>query len=603
MPAPSVTKFPLRKLVLRNFKSVREAEIEISPLTIVVGANSSGKSTLLQSILSIAQATSKDAHGTNFPLNGERIRLGTFAETRCFSSSEDEPIQIGFEIESVTSDRNVGERNRDSDEQLTYKAHFRFDLRKFGTVNSGSAQVSAVEIDAERETAPGSRTASQLITMRLNFPEYNSVSSNHRGSRDCSGTLFDTISGETHRISKAEFTGLIPTNLSEKNLSAFILADLIWAGLHKELTVEIKEQKSDVELYRPTDPKKIGKAVSDTVEILVPILELMEETDGIEFSDYSLSLMSRISSMTLAKKRKLATCAAWSSIEAISAELIRSSGLPNIDGEAYRRRDDQAANSLKNIALLTQRLFKHRTTYLGPIRETPKVNYDPNTSRADVGPRGEYTAFVLNEIGGNRNRYPLADGTEQSVSLNHALNGWLQFLGLADGAKTVDNGRLGIGLSLNLISGGHEVDLTSVGVGVSQVLPVIVACLMAKPGSITLIEQPELHLHPKLQMQLADFLLACCRSGRQIIIETHSEHLVNRLRRRVAEDESGLIGNTVGILFAEQRNGITQYRSPKINQFGGLSSDWPDGFLEVGAAEAESLLEAGMLKRQKVKIS
>lgn len=114
-----------------------------------------------------------------------------------------------------------------------------------------------------------------------------------------------------------------------------------------------------------------------------------------------------------------------------------------------------------------------------------------------------------------------------------------------------------------------------------------------------LLEQPELHLHPKLQMDLADFLIACCKSGRQIIIETHSEHIVNRVRRRIAEGDESELENLIGILFAEQKNGVTQYRSPSINKFGGLGSDWPDGFLDVGAGKWKTFLEAGLAKRKK----
>ena len=87
MPSISIPvdrSFPLRKIFLRNFKSVKDAEVTISPLTVVVGANSSGKSTLLQSILSISQAIGKDLNGLAYPLNGEKILLGTFAETKSF---------------------------------------------------------------------------------------------------------------------------------------------------------------------------------------------------------------------------------------------------------------------------------------------------------------------------------------------------------------------------------------------------------------------------------------------------------------------------------------------------------------------------------------
>ena len=105
-----------------------------------------------------------------------------------------------------------------------------------------------------------------------------------------------------------------------------------------------------------------------------------------------------------------------------------------------------------------------------------------------------------------------------------------------------------------------------------------------------LLEQPELHLHPEMQLRLADFLLACARSGRQIIVETHSEHLVNRLRLHVAQDETNATRDLVQLLFAEQENGVTSYRASQINPLGGLSEDWPRGFLDVGADEAGQLL-------------
>ena len=123
--------------------------------------------------------------------------------------------------------------------------------------------------------------------------------------------------------------------------------------------------------------------------------------------------------------------------------------------------------------------------------------------------------------------------------------------------------------------------------------------MIARKSTVLLLEEPELHLHPKLQMDLADFLIACCKSGRQIIIETHSEHIINRIRRRIAEGDDRELNDLIGILFVEQSNGITQYRSPSINKFGGLGSDWPDGFLDVGAGEMENLLVAGLAKRKK----
>jgi predicted ATPase len=183
--------------------------------------------------------------------------------------------------------------------------------------------------------------------------------------------------------------------------------------------------------------------------------------------------------------------------------------------------------------------------------------------------------------------------------LGEALDFWLQEFGLAESARSRDQGRMGIALGVTPPGIGREVDLTSVGVGVSQVLPVILLCLLAEPGTLVILEQPELHLHPKLQQDLADFLLACTRAGRQLVIETHSEHLVNRLRYRIAADETDETHGLIQLVFAENRDGVTAYREPEINPYGGLGDDWPAGFLDLTARQSQDLVRQALAKRKR----
>ena len=190
--------------------------------------------------------------------------------------------------------------------------------------------------------------------------------------------------------------------------------------------------------------------------------------------------------------------------------------------------------------------FDRAVKYLGPLQKAPQVLYDPRLRDLDLGLSGEYTAAVLhaNEA---RRVVPADDRDESKVSLSSEVNHWLQMFGLASEALLSDRGRLGIGLRITPLDSRQSVDLTSVGVGVNQILPAIVLCLLSEPGDLVILEQPELHLHPALQQQLGDFLLACARSGRQLLVETHSEHLVNRVRRRVA-DPAGADEDMVGLL-------------------------------------------------------
>ena len=133
--------------------------------------------------------------------------------------------------------------------------------------------------------------------------------------------------------------------------------------------------------------------------------------------------------------------------------------------------------------------------------------------------------------------------------------------------------------------------------------PIILNCLLSKHEGLLIFEEPELHLHPALQQRMADFLLIFVRSGRQILVETHSEHLVNRLRTQVAADETNQTGNLIKLLFAEQSDGITEYRESEINELGGVSEDWPEGFLDLSAKSAQDLVRQSLSKRLKQKES
>ena len=85
---------PLAEIRIKNFKSVTEATVELRPLSVVVGRNSSGKSTLLQSGLALAQAVRNKSNSSRFPLNGEYVRLGTFGEVISFQNINDNPESV-----------------------------------------------------------------------------------------------------------------------------------------------------------------------------------------------------------------------------------------------------------------------------------------------------------------------------------------------------------------------------------------------------------------------------------------------------------------------------------------------------------------------------
>jgi len=152
-------------------------------------------------------------------------------------------------------------------------------------------------------------------------------------------------------------------------------------------------------------------------------------------------------------------------------------------------------------------------------------------------------------------------------------------------------------LKVRLNTQGPEHDLTHVGVGVSQVLPILVMCLLADQDTTLIFEQPELHLHPRVQTRLADFFLSISFMGKQCIIETHSEYLINRLRYRAACEEDGRVTENLKIYFVEMEDGHSMFREVHVNEYGAIQ-DWPEGFFDQSQTEAENILRAAAMKRK-----
>ena len=192
----------------------------------------------------------------------------------------------------------------------------------------------------------------------------------------------------------------------------------------------------------------------------------------------------------------------------------------------------------------------------------------------------------------------MASGSNsEEIPLGEAVARWLVHMDLVDEVKTSDRGKFGTELTLHLPDIDRTLDLTNVGVGVSQVLPSVVMGLLSPPGSTLLMEQPELHLHPKVQAILGDFLIGLARNGRQCIVETHSEYLVNRLRRRIAEAPGDSVQKLIQIYFVERIGGRSVFRAVEPNDYGAIP-DWPKGFFDQGPDEAQLIIQAAAKKRQ-----
>jgi hypothetical protein len=135
---------------------------------------------------------------------------------------------------------------------------------------------------------------------------------------------------------------------------------------------------------------------------------------------------------------------------------------------------------------------------------------------------------------------------------------------------------------------GRELNPRDVGTGASQLIPVVIAALLSKDQMVT-IEQPELHIHPALQAKLADLFIARIQEGNNLfLLETHSEHLMLRLLRRIREtsedelpaDVHPLTPDQVGVIFMEPAEGAVRIYPLRIDKTGEFTDRWPRGFFE-----------------------
>lgn len=226
--------------------------------------------------------------------------------------------------------------------------------------------------------------------------------------------------------------------------------------------------------------------------------------------------------------------------------------------------------------------------YLGPLRRKPERDYPWNkTKPGDVGIDGRSAIDAL-----------LASALLKGDEQNDVVNGvsfWLARMKVADKLEVRQQGRSNR-YELIVHRDGVACNLRDVGIGVSQVLPVLVVAYFAPPGSTIILEEPEIHLHPLAQSVLAELFVTISRERKvQFIVETHSEHLFRRMQTLVARQEVTL--NDAAMYFVERDGQSAKLRELTLDDYGRVKN-WPDGFF--GDALGETREQARlMFERQK----
>lgn len=263
----------------------------------------------------------------------------------------------------------------------------------------------------------------------------------------------------------------------------------------------------------------------------------------------------------------------------------------------------QNAGFLTDFALELERMLAG-ISYLGPLRNDPQRIYQwSGDTPEDVGQRGELAIAAILAA--------QQDGRQLNRGWKKPRRGFAEFIAqwLADikvihsfEVKPVAEGRKEFEVLIRIFEHSPQVKITDVGFGVSQVLPALVEAFYCPPHSTVWMEQPEIHLHPQVQSDLADAFISAVQAyeggtprSAQLIIESHSEHFLTRLQRRIAEGQ--ITPKEVAIYFCRNTAEGAVLEPLEIDLFGEIKN-WPTNFFGDQMADLSARTIAAMKRKQ-----
>jgi predicted ATPase len=462
----------LTKMRLENFKSWRELDLDLSNITILFGTNSSGKSSVLQSLLLLKQTAMGFDRKQPINLGGgaqDYVDFGSYRDL-VFEHSEEKHVCTKLEWATDAQIPVSGDRRAIPLNKLAYTVQWEYHL-----------------------------PSGNVVIRRLGY---------------------DIISPSDERISL--HLGRQPQDNQDKSI--------VYA-LEKPSNVEISPLSKDVERFSFGEPFRVESCYA-----IAPNLSL----SGSDFSDLHSNQFS------------------------------------------------------EQFEILVGQM-----NYLGPLRGYPQRFYAwRGATPKEIGPRGENTieALLASEHEKRVRFYPTLVS-----SLLEPVAHWLKEMQLAHEFRIEpadDKLRL-YETKVRIKPEKVESSIVDAGFGIAQVLPVITLLFSAPEDSIILLEHPELHLHPCAQSNLADLLLEVAeKRNLQLIVESHSEHLLRRLQRRIAEAENKFATpETIKLYFCELENGESKLRPVGIDKYGQIAN-WPKDFFGDISGDLDAMTDAALDRRR-----
>jgi len=521
----------LKNWSIENFKPiVNSGELKLAPVTILAGLNSSGKTSLLQSILMIAQTLSNQVVDRPLILNGPTVRLGTFEDVLSdFSATR-----------SITCAFELGESYEpDVEDPLDFGGSWNHKVKvQFSSANENSTS-SAIE---------AAKVIIDNIAIKLMF----------------------------------ESSHFVPTGpFDEKLFKNEIKNDFLFKRATEDELQQFLDGVAPEYLRMTTYGRERHNYVGEcNLDENLPDVDSPENTIIKEQFQVLATLSHFLPSHLLRKAQNYNPA---------------TSKNENVLATEYLIHLDEAVRQITTF-------FTSQVRYLGPLR------FDPNTTQRqfssgeldDVGSRGEHAALVYqsNQLAEIEYYNPFNKKVE-FATLQEALDSWIRYLGVADQIRAEAAGISDIIWKVVLKPEQNPRVLPDVGFGVSQVLPILVMGLLAPEHTLLIIEQPELHLHPRVQARLGDFFVGLSQCNKQCLIETHSENLVNQLRYHIVAAGGQEKSDCMIYFVAQDEKGAAQFEPVEISPQGNILN-WPSGFFDETMHQEDKITAESIKRRSKL---
>ncbi|MDR6657582.1 putative ATPase [Tardiphaga robiniae] len=555
----------LSRIEIENFKGIAAAQvIDLKPITLLFGPNSAGKSTILQSLHYLREILERRNADPDQTIAGGLIDLGGFA-TLVHGHDLSRTIVIKVVIDGV--DGHGTERlPLNSGASLTaaefetlpirYLVGENTDLKDYAVVQSIGVSLSISWSDL----LAGPYVSA--ITVMMDGAEIGTIASPAQSGQ----AILSKFNFDHNLFRRFRDGDELPD--AEDELSQYPLADEILdlsRQMSKNNEVQLNDYRVGVETFRGALPDLSRPMVSD-----------LRDPDIKKFEFESRS--------------------------------------PRVGG-LNALLDELIVGPLRLV-----RDYLSAMTYVGPLREIPSRKYRPRLSPDEsrwaqglaawdllyTDPSGKLLEEVNAWLGGEerlKTGYRLEKFEFKEVSVPSRFHQLFE-----RGLSEDDLGELQdlyatlsrrSEIALRDFEKGIIVAPSDVGVGISQMIPVIVGCLRGQQG-ILAIEQPELHVHPAIQVGLGDLFIQAVQTsesmvgaGKTLLVETHSEHIMLRLLRRIRETTEnevppGVIGlsrDDLSVIYVESGDGGVRFRPLRVDPEGEFIDRWPKGFFEERAEE------------------